>query len=99
MHSAKTKEQILILQKNGHDINFKDAFGNTALHKAVMKSNKELIRNLIDCGSNVHIKNDKGNTPIFYTRNSEIVDIFLAKAGPSIYADFNNENKNYHSYL
>ncbi len=54
--------------KNGshhhNQINKQDQEGNTPLHHAVIKGDKELISELVDQGAVINIKNRLGNTPL-----------------------------------
>ncbi len=112
--NCKTKEQVLFLIDKGHNIDTCDNFGNTLVHRAVVYKDAKFLEDLLILGANSRIKNFKGETPIFYTvtkqldkktkifhnnASKELVDILLKYAGPVVYTDFNNNNKNYFSKL
>jgi len=48
------------------DINLTDAFGNTALFMAVVRSNKETVKALINLGININHQNNDGSTALMY---------------------------------
>ncbi|MBM7071660.1 ankyrin repeat domain-containing protein [Shewanella sp. 202IG2-18] len=63
-----------------NDIDIKDDSGNTALHIAVYKHNRELCKKIIEAGSCTSIVNHKGLTPLMVAikkQNKEIVELFL----------------------
>ena len=48
----------------GADVNMKDDWGKTPLHKAAAYGGKEVTELLIDAGADVNTKNDEGRTPL-----------------------------------
>jgi cytohesin len=48
----------------GADVNMKDDWGKTPLHKAAAYGGKEVTELLIDAGADVNAKNDEGRTPL-----------------------------------
>jgi len=52
------------LVETGHcDLDFRDKSGNTALHKCIYESRKEILQYLINCGSNLNFQSHNGYTP------------------------------------
>ena len=77
------------LLKNGARVDQSDHEGNTALHLLVQRggfsSNPELVKALIDSGSDVNAQNMAGETPIILCRDSKNVTL-LIKAGSFVNA-------------
>ena len=70
-------------------INEKNGEGLTALHIAIANKNVSIIAKLIELSANVHIQDDKGNTPMYYAINSanpDIISLLLHKRHPSLSA-------------
>jgi ankyrin repeat protein len=63
----------------------KDQNGNTHLHNAVLQDNVALAKSLLAKGANVHAKSNSGQTPVFYAKNKEILELLL-KYGTDINA-------------
>ena len=56
-----------LLHELQFDVNEKNCYGNTALHKATLNNQIECARLLLDAGS-LHLKNRSGNTPLDLAR-------------------------------
>jgi ankyrin repeat protein len=97
MLNIKNENDLVGLKNRGADINEIDKFHNTVYHKAVITGNTELVKVLIKHNANPRIRNIKGETPIFYCKKKEILDLLVSTYGPVLYTDMNNDNKNYHS--
>ncbi len=62
-------------------INDQDKDGNTRLHKAVMRQDYMLVKELLDAGANIHIRNNKKHIPIFsaaFHKKSDILYLMIA---------------------
>jgi len=74
--------------KSTTDINAKDKFGRTALHKAVNKGNIDIIEMIIEKGADVNAKDAKGDTPMHtaaWKENEDIIKLLVEKkADPSL---------------
>jgi ankyrin repeat protein len=57
-------EEVRRLLKNGADINTKDEYGSTALHKAATFHNLKVIEQLLEDGAEINIKNNFNETPL-----------------------------------
>ena len=82
--------ESIIAQKNidnAFDIDEADEYGCSALHLAVQIQNLDLVKVLVNHGANVHLKNQKGFSPLFHATgtcaNHEIAQ-FLIKAGAQV---------------
>ncbi|XP_065353676.1 uncharacterized protein LOC135948375 [Cloeon dipterum] len=85
--------QQLVLKYNVED-NKIDSTGNTFLHYAVQSNNIDLVRVLLQRGSDVNFKNKQGNSALYLAaglnKNPQIVKILLQK-GAKVNAK-NNDN-------
>ncbi len=74
--------------KSTADINAKDKFGRTALHKAINKGDVEIIEMIIAKGADVNAKDVKGETPLHtaaWKENEELMTLLVGKkADPSL---------------
>ena len=74
-----------LLIDNGAYINTKkDNYGDTPLHKI---NNIDIIKLLIDKGTDVNVKNKIGNTPLYYAKDLEIAKLLIDNG-----ADVNAKN-------
>jgi ankyrin repeat protein len=48
----------------GADLDAQDVRGYAALHYAVESTSLKMLRQLVECGANVNIRNGDGNTPL-----------------------------------
>ncbi|XP_050508366.1 putative ankyrin repeat protein RF_0381 isoform X1 [Diabrotica virgifera virgifera] len=83
--------QLKLRKKFGKiDINFRDVWNNTPLHKAVKRGDRELTRLLIKSGASVNHINDQGDTPLHVaSRFRTVVSAYiLLKHG----SDINRKN-------
>ncbi len=87
LHYAVNKSDIntiILLIKNGADINAQNWHGETPLHKASKKEgwgNKEIMSTLINHGADVNIRDNKGQTPLHHAsqKNSkEVIPVLIA---------------------
>lgn len=84
IRGSKLKILEMLIDK-GHDINFKNGFGETPLHYAVYHENIEAVKLLLQSGA-LFLKNKKGNTPLsqsVYADNLNLVKL-LIKYGADI---------------
>lgn len=70
LHLCTTANMVTTLIKKGMDINAKDSTGKTPLHRAIEKSNEEVVCQLLEMPLiNVNIQNTTGETPFNYAFN------------------------------
>ena len=74
-----------LLIDNGADINAKDNYGNTPLHKT---NNIEIAKTLIHNGADVNARNTYGNTPLYKIEDIETIKLLVDNG-----ADVNTKNK------
>ena len=92
-------DMVKLLISLGADVNkrnydpYDKSFNNSALHEAAFRNHTEIIKALLDAGTEIDIKNAGGETPLMLaarSANKEIDDIrLLIKSG----ADVNSKNK------
>ena len=61
----QNKEKCEFLIENGAEINAKDSFDKTPLHKAVTSGNHEMVKLLLSNGAHVNSENALKNTPLY----------------------------------
>ena len=49
---------LALLLKNGADINFRDEYGFTPLHAAVLRSDRDTVAWLVQNGADIHLARD-----------------------------------------
>lgn len=64
-NNNQNKEKCQFLIENGADINAKDSFDKTPLHKAVTAGNHEMVKLLLSNGAHVNSQNALKNTPLY----------------------------------
>jgi hypothetical protein len=76
---AVTKEgdinEIQHLQTQGIDIDSKDDYGYTALHRAVEEGCIEIVRVLVERGADIYIRNEDGFTPLHFVCRDGYFDL------------------------
>jgi ankyrin repeat protein len=98
MLCAKNDSQIKLFLSRGHDINYKDTLGQTALHKSVMSGNNSLTKDLLMNGADLFIKNYLGQTPVFFVKNEECLKILLEYGHSDIFGSIDNSGQNVISF-
>ncbi|NXC56736.1 ANKR7 protein, partial [Aleadryas rufinucha] len=80
-----------ILLEHGANLDLRGASSNTALHFAVMGSNKSLVELLLEHGADIDAKNEFGYTPLILavTENHEEMVKFLLQKGADVNAQDN----------
>lgn len=71
-HSAESREMVDLLKDYGLDVNAKNFFGNTPLHKAVEEDNSDMVIYLVQAGADTKIKNNKGFIPLQLAKVEEV---------------------------
>lgn len=94
MLNARSFKDIKLFIKNGHNINEQDLGGSTALHKAVIHNDIQLVIDLLDNGADPNISNILQESPIFYIKSEEMATALFNKTGPGILCFTNKNNKN-----
>jgi len=94
--NAKKIEICKLLIDHGADLNFRDKYQNSVLHKAAESDNSiEFIEFLLDQGMDIETKDDYDNTPLFNTNyNPENANLLISR-GANVYA----KNRNGYSPL
>ena len=59
-------DKVKSLLSEGADVNVRGAYGQTALHNAVVKGHRSIVRLLMDKGANIDAMDDAGRTPLHY---------------------------------
>lgn len=62
----KPRSMMITLVGGGAFLDFRNKRGQTPLHTAAFKENKEAVRSLLDLGSSPNYKDSNGLTPMFY---------------------------------
>ena len=93
--SADNTQAVIIFLKNGAFLHTTDSDGNTALHIAAKKKNKEMASAIIKrmTRDNVKIKNNDGNTALHIAadNNDKSIAQILVKRGADIIATNNKK--------
>ncbi|WP_426473897.1 ankyrin repeat domain-containing protein [Chryseobacterium balustinum] len=94
--NAKKIEICKLLIDHGADLNFRDKYQNSVLHKAAESDNSiEFIEFLLDQGMDIETKDDYDNTPLFNTNyNPENANLLISR-GANVHA----KNRNSYSPL
>ncbi|MCS5711213.1 ankyrin repeat domain-containing protein [Candidatus Berkiella aquae] len=72
-------EIVLLLLKNGANIEAKNSNDETALHLATRRGNYKIIQQLLKHGANVEARNANGETPFHHAKNKPpIIQLLLA---------------------
>ena len=69
-------EVVELLLKYGADINASGLDSDTVLHWASMRGYQKLVRQVLEHGANVHVKNREGKTPLQVARQ-DMVELLL----------------------
>lgn len=75
---SDSQDKALFLIKQGININHQNTNGDTALHIAVQNEKYffEVIHSLFENGVNTTIQNLRGQTPIFYIKKRQVLELF-----------------------
>ena len=76
--SCHCTQIIQCLLDYGADVNLATKGGNTALHTRSGRTTPAVAQLLIDKGVDVSRRNSEGKTPVFFTREEEVLKILLA---------------------
>ncbi|OGV39095.1 MAG: hypothetical protein A2020_13445 [Lentisphaerae bacterium GWF2_45_14] len=86
--SKESSDDVAEILKTTTDINKKDQFGRTALHRAVNRGDLEIVEMIIAKGADVNAKDIKGETPLHaaaWKENEDIIRFLIEnKADPNI---------------
>lgn len=91
-NSSNVKATIDLLLAKGANKNAQDEHGNTPLHKAIEKGDKEIIELLISKGAYVDAKDKNRNTPLHFAirkKDVKLIEMLVAK-GANICAENND---------
>jgi ankyrin repeat protein len=72
------RKQAELLLAHGADVNARDEWGDTPLHKAASDDNKELTALLLAHGANVNARDDIGHTPLHSALYKDESELLLA---------------------
>jgi lysophospholipase len=74
---------------SGYVLNEADYSGNTSLHLAATSPNIEILRDFLEQGASVHIRNREGHTPLFLSSSAGLTDHvrLLKNAGAHLHPD------------
>lgn len=78
--SLGDQEKFTKILAHIHDIDQVDDAGNGALHHAVIKKSKFMVKALLEAGANPNIQNNEGNTPLhiaIYYKDQKLVLLLL----------------------
>ena len=85
----KCESTGLFLEKTPVGVNDCDLFGDTPLHIVSSWGDAEAVAALLAAGAKVNAIGDKGQTPLFQAKSTQVVDLLLAAgADPSIVDEF-----------
>jgi len=88
-------KKIKLEISKGTNLNFKNYFGWTALHYAVVKNSEEMIKPLIKNGADINIGDEKrGQTPLHFaamTGKKQAVELLLLNNADPYKKDINNK--------
>ncbi len=65
-----------LIMMRGADLDAQDVRGYTALHYAVESTSLKMLRQLVECGANVNIRNGDGNTPLHLIVSANNCEMF-----------------------
>jgi hypothetical protein len=71
----KGRKVLGLLHQKGADLNFKDKFGNSLLHIAVMNGNEPLVSLLLEIGADASLINADGMIPLEIARELKFSEI------------------------
>ncbi len=72
-----TKKMVLLLLKQGANVNAKDIFYNTPLHLSVFNANVKIVKTLLKHNANVNARNIFRETPLHAARNLYLLRIII----------------------
>lgn len=78
-----TQTTLAWMHENGYnenELNIQGNYGNTALMKASREGKFEIVKELLDAGADIALKNADGNTALWlacFSENSSIVEILI----------------------
>ena len=83
-----------LLLDNNALVHYKDKNGNTALHYAAKYGSMNAIKDLIEAGSKMNVKNNDGNTPLLLAKDEYILLFFIKNRKKwKIDIDIKNNNR------
>ncbi len=80
----KNSRILLLNTPKGADLNARDYYNRTPLHRAVVGDKKEIVELLIARGANVNAKDKHGSTPLSHASDLEIVKL-LKQQGATVF--------------
>ena len=99
LNSIKSRHAYIeLLLDAGADVNALNQHGNTALHYAALKGDKEAVRILLENSTDYNMVNEKGQTPLHYAATSGDVSTIEALLETDQF-DVNDQDARGHSAL
>jgi hypothetical protein len=85
-------DNLKVALENGADINIKNSLGQTPLHIAAIKNDKDIAELLINNGAKIEVKDNNGETPLFCSIRFGSSDVFTLLASKGVDFDVVNNN-------
>ncbi len=78
LHMARSPQMARLLIAKGADVNTKNNWGKTPLHRAAQIGSKEMVELLIANGANIVTRDKEGKTPLHLAESKEVATLLIA---------------------